>query len=114
MYDEQEELDNFVWDKNDEDSDKSLKHMRLKATCREVERLAQQRFTTRATLVSPLIVGGFNILHRVRLEGVPLRPDVMVRLPCPSLVQFPDEKTLQEAATAKYIAENTQIPIPQH
>jgi hypothetical protein len=114
MYDEQEELDNLVWDKNDKDSDKSLKHMRLKTTCREVERLAQQRFKTRAALVSPLIVGGFNILYRVHLEGVPPRPDVMVRLPCPSLVQFPDEKTLQEAATAKYIAENTRIPIPQH
>ena len=38
----------------------------------------------------------------------------MVRLPCPSLVQFPDEKTLQEAATAKYIAEDTRIPIPLH
>ncbi|KAK4034488.1 phosphotransferase [Parachaetomium inaequale] len=114
MYDGQEELDNLVWDKNDEDADKSLKKMRLKTTCREVERLAAQRFRTRATLVSLLIVGGFNILYRVHLAEDPPRPDVMVRLPCPSLVQFPGVKTLQEAATAKYIAENTQIPIPRH
>ncbi|KAK3298755.1 uncharacterized protein B0H64DRAFT_422494 [Chaetomium fimeti] len=102
MYDGQEELDNLVWDKNDEDSDKSLKQMRLK------------RFGIPATLVSPLVVGGFNILYRVRLDGVSPRPDVMVRLPCPNLVQFPVEKTLQEAATANYIANNTSIPVPQH
>ncbi|KAH6628112.1 hypothetical protein F5144DRAFT_654088 [Chaetomium tenue] len=104
MYDGQEELDNLVWDKNDEDSDKSLKRMRLKTTCREVERLAKEQFGAPATLVSPLVVGGFNILYRVHLEGVLQRPDVM----------FPVEKTIQEAATAKYIAENTQIPIPRH
>ncbi|KAH6635517.1 phosphotransferase [Chaetomium sp. MPI-SDFR-AT-0129] len=114
MYDGQEELDSLVWDKNDEDSDKSLKRMRLKATCRAVERLAEQCLGTPATLVPPLVAGGFNMLYKVHLAGDPPRPDVMVRLPCPSLVQFPDEKTVQEAATARYIAENTQIPIPQH
>jgi hypothetical protein len=93
MYDGQEELDNLVWDKNDEDSDKSLKRMRLKTTRREVERLAGERFGTRATLVPPLVAGGFNILYRINLAGDLPRPDVMVRLPCPSLVQFPDEKT---------------------
>ena len=30
IYDGQEELDNLVWDKNEEDSEKSLKQMRLK------------------------------------------------------------------------------------
>ncbi|KAL2020614.1 hypothetical protein VTK56DRAFT_8104 [Thermocarpiscus australiensis] len=56
-------------------------------------------------------MGGFNILYRVRLEGV--SPDVMVRVPAPSLVQFPEEKTAQEAATARYIAGATQVPIPR-
>ena len=113
-YDGQEELDDLVWDKNDEDSEKSLKQMRLKTTCRGVERLAEQRFGTGATLVSPLIAGGFNMLYRIRLAGTPSGPDALVRLPCPSLVQFPDEKTMQETATAKYIAKNTRIPIPLH
>jgi hypothetical protein len=114
MYDRQEELDNLVWDKNDEDSDKALKQMRLKATCREVERLAGQCFGTWATLVPPLIVGGFNILYRVHLADPSPGSDAMVRLPCPSLVQFPDEKTPQQAATAKYVAQNTETPIPRH
>ncbi|KAI5460752.1 phosphotransferase [Mariannaea sp. PMI_226] len=112
MYDGQEELDNLVWDKNDEDSDEAQKRMRLKTTCRKVEQLTEEKFGKSATLVSPLIVGGFNILYRVRLEG--MSPDVMVRLPCPSLVQFPKEKTIQEAATASFIAKETQLPIPRN
>ncbi|RDL40596.1 Phosphotransferase [Venustampulla echinocandica] len=111
MYSGQEELDNLVWDKNDEDSDKSQKQMRLKTICRQVERLAKQKFRKPATLVSPLIIGGFNILYRLHLEGV--TPDIIVRLPCPSLVQFPDEKTDHEAATAAYISNNTEVPTPQ-
>ena len=74
MYYGQEELDNLVWNKNDEDSDNSLKQMRLKATCREVERLAEQHFGTQATLVSPLVVGGFNILMESDFQEIPLRP----------------------------------------
>ncbi len=104
MYDGQEELDNLVWDKNDEDWDESLKQMRLKTTCRQVEELAEQRLGMSTTLVSPLIIGGFNVLYRIHLEDV--SPDILVRLPGPSLVQFPDEKTVQEAATAIYIANN--------
>lgn len=111
MYDGQEELDNLVWDKNDEDWDESLKQMRLKTTVRQVEHLAELKYGKTATLISPLIIGGFNILYRIHLEGV--SPDVLVRLPGPSLVQFPDEKNAQEAATANCVAKNTQVPIPR-
>jgi hypothetical protein len=114
MYAFQEELDNFVWDKTDEDAHKSLMRMRRTKTCREVERLAGALFGTQATLVSPLIVGGFNVLYRLRLAGDPPTPDVMVRLPNPSLVPFAEEKTAQETATAQFIADNTQIPVPHH
>ncbi|KAI3319980.1 phosphotransferase [Xylariaceae sp. AK1471] len=109
MYDGQEELDNLVWDKNDEDSEKSLKELRLKTMCRQVERLAMQKFGRPATLVPPLIMGGFHILYRIQLEEV--SPDIMVRLPCPNLVQFPDEKIVQETATAACVAKNTRIPV---
>ncbi|KAI0528490.1 phosphotransferase [Xylaria digitata] len=112
MYDGQEELDNLVWDKNDEDSEKSQKEMQLKSRCRLVERLAMEKFGRTATLVSPLIMGGFHMLYRIHLEEV--SPDIMVRLPCPDLVQFPDEKIIQEIATAKYVAKNTDIPVPKH
>lgn len=110
MYDGQEELHNLVWDKNDEVGDESQKQMRLKTTCRQVENLAKQKFGERATLISPLIIGGFNILYRISLEGL---HDVLIRLPRPNLVQFPEEKTIQEAATAGFIAKNTQVPVPR-
>ncbi|KAF4980538.1 hypothetical protein FZEAL_3473 [Fusarium zealandicum] len=111
MYDGQEELDNLVWDKNDDDSEKAQKQMRLKTVCSKVEKLAEAKLGKPARLISPLMVGGFNILYRIRLEDT--SPDVMVRLPCPSLVQFPDEKTIQEAATAAFIAKETELPIPR-
>ncbi|KAG5805407.1 hypothetical protein H9Q74_010684 [Fusarium xylarioides] len=92
MYDGQEEHDILVWDKNDEDFEAAQQQMRLKAFCRKVEGFVQQKFGRPATLISPLIIGGFNTLYRVRVED--MSPDVMVRLPCPSLVQFPAEKTI--------------------
>ncbi len=112
MYDRQERLDHLVWDKNDDDWEQSLDLMRLQSTCRRVENLAGQHFGTPATLVLPLVLGGFNMLYRIRLEGA--STDVMVRRPGTSLVPFPEEKTKQEAATANYIAENTEIPVPRH
>lgn len=85
--------------------------MRLKTTCRQVEILAEQKFGKPATLVSPLFIAGFNILYRIHFDEV--SPDVMVRLPCPNVVQFPDEKTIQEAATTVYITRNTDVPVPR-
>ncbi|OAQ65777.1 protein kinase-like domain [Pochonia chlamydosporia 170] len=112
MYDGQEELDNLVWDNNDEESEESIKQLRHKDTCRKVEALAEQKLGEPSSLVSPLILGGFNILYRIRRANT--SPDVMVRLPCPALVQFPDEKTKQEFATAAFVAQNTDLPIPRH
>lgn len=36
----------------------------------------------------------------------------MLRLPVPNSAQFPDENTLREGATTKYIQTNTGIPVP--
>ncbi|KAF4956497.1 hypothetical protein FGADI_3776 [Fusarium gaditjirri] len=112
FYDGQEELDNLVWDKNDEDSEAAQNRLRLKAFCRQVEDFVQDRFGKPASLISPLIFGGFNVLYRVQVEE--MSPDVMVRLPCPSLVQFPGEKTMYEAATARLVAQETKLPVPHH
>lgn len=54
MYDGQEELDNLVWDKNDEDSEKALKQMQHKYVRRNVEKIAEAKFDRPATLVVPL------------------------------------------------------------
>ncbi|KAF5714064.1 kinase-like domain-containing protein [Fusarium globosum] len=92
FYGGQEELDNLVWDRNDEDSEAAQNQLRLKTFCLQVEEFVQYQFGKPATLISPLIFGEFNVLYRVQVEE--MSPHVMVRLPCPSLVQFPGEKTM--------------------
>ncbi|RSM04652.1 hypothetical protein CDV31_009976 [Fusarium ambrosium] len=103
-------FDEVAWDRNDEAWEKSQKQLRLKSTCRLVESLAEKVLGKRASLVSPIFFGGFNVLYRIHLEGDD--SNVIVRLPCPDLVQFPEEKTLYEAATMAYLAQNTPIPVP--
>ncbi|KAF5233786.1 hypothetical protein FANTH_12448 [Fusarium anthophilum] len=110
IYDGQEEHDNLVWDKNDEAVEVAQQQTRLKTFCRKVEGFVKQKFGRPATLISPLMMGGFNVLYRVRVED--MSPDVMVRLPCPSLAQFPVEKTMYEAATASFLVKQTQLPVP--
>jgi hypothetical protein len=68
-------------------------------------------FGSSATLVTPLIIGGFNVLYPIRIGGSSER--VLVRQPCPNQVLFPEEKTLAEAATAAYISQYTQLPVPK-
>ncbi|KAH7197886.1 phosphotransferase [Fusarium flagelliforme] len=111
FYDGQEELDNLVWDKNDEDTEAAQKQLRLTTFCQKVEDFVQEKFGKPAKHITPIIVGGFNVLYRVRVEG--MSPDVMLRVPCPSLVPFPGEKTIYEAATACMVAERTELPIPR-
>ncbi|KAJ4013075.1 hypothetical protein NW766_006895 [Fusarium irregulare] len=111
FYDGQEELDNLVWDKNDEDTEAAQKQLRLTTFCQKVESFVQEKFAKQAKHITPIIVGGFNVIYRIRVEG--MMPDVMLRVPCPSLVPFPGEKTMYEAATACLLAERTRLPVPR-
>ncbi|KAL2754155.1 hypothetical protein ACRALDRAFT_1056424 [Sodiomyces alcalophilus JCM 7366] len=106
-----EDFDDLAWDRNDEAREQSMKDLRRISTCRALESFVGQKFDKHATLVSPINVGGYNILYRLSLEG--MYPDVMIRLPFPNMTQFPDEKTLREAATVKFLYHNTQLPIPR-
>ncbi|KAK0117871.1 hypothetical protein ONS95_012191 [Cadophora gregata] len=56
-------------------------------------------------------IGGYNNLYRIRIEGI--QDDVIIRLPQPTLAQFPCEKTLGEAAIATFVTQNTQVPVPR-
>ncbi|QPC78169.1 hypothetical protein HYE68_008921 [Fusarium pseudograminearum] len=106
-----ESFDDLAWDENDEAWEKSQKQLRLKSTCRKVEALAETALgKTSASLVSPIFFGGFNVLYRICFEQE--LSDAFVRIPCPDLVQFPEEKTRYEAATMSYLAQNTTIPVP--
>ncbi|TVY23230.1 hypothetical protein LHYA1_G008128 [Lachnellula hyalina] len=111
MGDARAQLDNLAWDKNDEAWEISQKRLRRRDTCELAASLAGQKFGRKATFGPPLIIGGYNILYKVQVEG--MASDVYVRLPCPNWVQFPIEKTLQEGATARYVEQHTQIPVPK-
>ena len=111
MDDAREDFDNYVWDKNDEAWEEFQKQLRQPSAPRRARLLVQQKFGKPATLVPPMIIGGYNVLYRLRIEGVV--SDVLIRLPCPSFAQFPEEKTFREAATARYIRENTHVPVPE-
>lgn len=111
MGDARAQLDNLAWDKNDEAWEISQKRLRRRDTCELAASLVGQKFRRKATFKAPLIIGGYNILYKIQVEGMTF--EVHVRLPCPDWAQFPLEKTLQEGATARYIEQHTQIPVPK-
>lgn len=106
-----QDSDNLAWDRSDELWEKAMKQVRLSSTCRKIESFAERMFGKRASLVTTLIIGGFNVLYPIRIEG--LSANVLVRLPCPDQILFPEEKTLAEAATAACISQHTQLLVPK-
>ena len=110
MADDRADFDNVAWDRNDEAWEKSQKFFWRLSTLRKIESFVTQKFGKTTTWVTPMMVGGYNNLYRMRIEG---SNDVVIRLPQPNLAEFPDEKTLWEAATANFIAQNTQVPVPR-
>ncbi|KAK2698069.1 hypothetical protein QWA68_002904 [Fusarium oxysporum] len=57
---------------------------------------------TKAQQLPPITLGGYNVLYPVRCDGDGF--DIVVRQPCPDLVQFREEKTRDEGATISYLA----------
>ncbi|KAK4213746.1 phosphotransferase-3 [Rhypophila decipiens] len=103
--------DDLAWDRTDESWADSMKQVRLKSTCQKIEALAQKVFEGPVTLVPPIIIGGFNVLYPIRIQD---RPDekILFRLSCPNQAILPQEKTEAEAATARYLAEFSTLPVP--
>ncbi|KAK3369100.1 hypothetical protein B0T24DRAFT_533558 [Lasiosphaeria ovina] len=111
MDDDRACFDEVAWDENDKAWEESRMLFRRVSTLRKIESFVTQKFQRTATWVAPMIVGGYNNLYRMQIEGSD--GDVMIRLPQPSLAQFPDEKTRREAATASFIAQKTRVPVPR-
>lgn len=90
MDDDQQDFDNVAWDRNDEVWEKTLKRLRTNSTSLAMESLAKEKCGRRATLIEPLMAGGYNMLYRMRLEET-LIDDVVLRIACLGRVQFPNE-----------------------
>ncbi|KAL2067835.1 hypothetical protein VTL71DRAFT_15933 [Oculimacula yallundae] len=106
-----QDSDNLAWDRSDELWEEAMKKVRLSCTCRNIELFAKKMLGQSATLVTPLIIGGFNVLYPFRIEGS--SDSFLVRLPCPDQAVFPAEKTLAEAATTACITHRTQLSVPK-
>lgn len=106
-----QDSDNFAWDRSDELREKAIKQVRLSTTCHNVELFAKRLLGESATLVTPIIMGGFNVLYPFRVEGA--SSSFLVRLPCPNQALFPEEKTIAEATTTACIAQRTQLKVPK-
>ncbi len=109
MEDAREYFDNLVWDKNDEEWEETPLELRQRSTIRLVEALATEKFGCPSTWITPMNIGGYNIVYRLRVKG--FCSDVIVRRPIPCWAQSPEEKTSIEAATVSYIEKQTQIPV---
>jgi len=107
-----QDSDNLAWDRSDELWEEAIKQVRSSTVCRKIESFVDAMFAKPATLLTPLIIGGFNVLYPMRIDGLPA--NVLIRLPCPNQAVFPEEKTLVEAATASCIRQCTRLPIPKH
>jgi hypothetical protein len=79
-----------------------VKQVRITASCLKVLSLARRKFGKPATFVSPLIIGGYNILYSIQIEG--FSNNVLVRILYSNQANFPEEKILAEVATAVYIS----------
>lgn len=106
-----QDSDDVAWDRSDELWEEAMKQVRLSSTCRKIEAFAQRLLGKPAMLATPLIIGGFNVLYPFRVDGY--SHQLLIRLPCPNQALFPEEKTTSEAATARYIKQHTQVPVPE-
>ncbi|KAJ9155494.1 Phosphotransferase [Pleurostoma richardsiae] len=108
--DDRAPFDLVAWDRRDTASETWRRSFLRYSTLRKLEAFVTEKLGQPATWVSPVKLGGYNFLCRMRVQGSD--QDVMVRLPQPGIVQFSDEKTLREAAVVQFLTQNTRVPVP--
>ncbi|KAK9418720.1 hypothetical protein SUNI508_07740 [Seiridium unicorne] len=106
-----QDSDNLAWDRSDELWEEARNQIRLKSTIRKIVALAERLFGEPVVFVPPLLVGGFNVLYPLRVEGTSAALRVLARLPCRTEALFHEEKLLAEVATVAYISRHTQLPV---
>ncbi|KUJ14897.1 uncharacterized protein LY89DRAFT_708507 [Mollisia scopiformis] len=104
-----DDFDYLVWDKNDEEWEIVQPKLRQRSTLHAVEDLGTAKFGSTAKWVSPMSIGGYNIIYRLKVEG--FDSEVLVRRPIPCYAQFPVEKTSIEAVTMMNLKKHTKIPV---
>ncbi|WXC59609.1 hypothetical protein SNK03_005470 [Fusarium graminearum] len=106
-----QDSDNLAWDWSDALWEEAVKHVQLSSIYRKIESFVKRTFGQTATLLLPMVIGGFNVLYPIKIEG--RSGNVLVRMPCLNQAVFPVEKTLAEAATVAYIDQRTHLRAPR-
>ena len=106
-----QDSDDVAWERSDEVYDEDLRQARRGSVSDRIEAFASKMFRSPATVVTPLMLGGFNAIYPLHIEDH--SDPILVR--CPLLHQplFPEEKMISEAATATFLSQHTKIPIPK-
>ncbi|KAI0125046.1 hypothetical protein BJ170DRAFT_636059 [Xylariales sp. AK1849] len=107
-----QDSDNLAWDRSDALWEETRNRIRSKSTTRKIVALAERMFGEPVVFVPPILVGGFNVLYPIHVEGTSAAFPVLARLPCRTEALFHEEKILAEAATVAYISRYTQLPVP--
>ncbi|KAI1363038.1 phosphotransferase family protein [Xylaria arbuscula] len=105
-----EPRDDVAWEENDKQDEIWEKSILSKEVQRAVGNLILKYKPGPAEVLHKPIKGGYNVLWRLEYKD---GSSAALRVPFKASVKFPDEKTRYEAATMRYIAENTTIPVPK-
>ncbi|WXC45789.1 hypothetical protein QX201_005485 [Fusarium graminearum] len=106
-----QDSDKLAWDWIDALWEEAVKHVQLSSICRKIESFVKRTFGQTATLLLPMVIGGFNVLYPIKIEG--RSGNVLVRMLCLNQAVFPVEKTLAEAATVAYVDQRTHLRAPR-
>ncbi|KAK1470761.1 phosphotransferase [Colletotrichum cuscutae] len=108
-----QDSDNLKWDQTDELWDENVKQISLRSHTRKIEAFAETVMGSPGKVIGAVILGGFHVLYPFRLDGETPPANVLMRLPCLSQGILHEETMLSEAATARYLAQFTQLIVPK-
>ncbi|KAL5344497.1 hypothetical protein ACLOAV_010478 [Pseudogymnoascus australis] len=101
--------DDVAWEKSDDAFDAWKHKLYRNDVLQAIGIFVQKHRGGVAIKLCNPIRGSFNVCIKV---GFSDGGSAMIRIPCPGVVIFPEEKVKREVATMRYVQENTSIPIP--
>jgi aminoglycoside phosphotransferase (APT) family kinase protein len=102
-------FDDVAWERSDAIFDEWKKKLYEMDTLRAIgDFIKQHRGGSPVELFAPQR-GAYNVTFRMQFRD---GGSAILRIPCPGVHMFPEEKVRNEVAIMKYISDNTTIPIP--
>lgn len=101
--------DDLIWERLEDDVERWEKSVRTSEMYRAVGDFILEHKPGEPEEMHPAIRGGYNAVYRLEYKD---GSSVIMRVPIPGVVNFPEEKVLYEVATIRYIASHTTIPVP--